>query len=69
MIFSRCSCCYPQKPKVRKAVGWYLWTDGSEEPIPDFWYVEVGGWPKGSYTTWDRAMEAAALYLKREIMP
>jgi hypothetical protein len=72
VIFSRCSCCYPQKPRVRKAVGWFVISYDPEfrkTPIPDFWYVEIGGWPKGNYSSWERAMEAATLYLKREIMP
>lgn len=69
--WAKCACCYPQKPKVRKAVGWYLIGDGPDqnEPVPDFWYVEVGGWPKGHYATWERAIEAAALYLTRGYVP
>jgi hypothetical protein len=66
--FSRCSCCYPQKPVIRKAVGWYLIAD-TNEPVPPFWYVEIGGWPKGHYATWGRAMEAATLYLTRGVTP
>ena len=72
MIFANCHCCYPQKPKVRKAVGWYLWATeeaAEPEPCPDFWYVEVGGWPKGHYASWERAMEAARLYLTRRVTP
>lgn len=69
--FSRCSCCYPQKPVIRKAVGWYfICEEGRKEEIaPAFWYVEIGGWPKGNYATWERAMEAATLYLTRGVTP
>lgn len=69
-MFSNCPCCYPQKPVIRKATGWWFWTgDQVGEPIPDFWYVQIGGYPRGNYTTWERAMEAACLYLTKEINP
>lgn len=64
IAWADCSCCWPQKPKVRKAIGWYV--VDPDEPIDPFWYLEIGGWPKGNFETWEQAMKAAGRYLKSE---
>jgi hypothetical protein len=65
-----CSCCWPQKPFIRKAVGWVILGSpqrGTEdEEIPPFWYLDIGGWPKGHYDTWGDALKAAGRYLESE---
>lgn len=62
-----CSCCYPQKPFIKKAEGWVIlgdnWTE--DEEVPSFWYLEISGWPKGHYATWEDAMQGAREYLER----
>lgn len=59
-----CSCCYPQKPFIRKAVGWFF-IPGRE--VPPFWYVDIGGWPRGCYETWEDALAGARRYLERGV--
>ena len=70
MNWADCSCCWPQKPFIRKAVGWTLLgsreRNEPDEEVPPFWYYEVGGWPRGHYDTWEAAMRGAGRYLERE---
>lgn len=60
MIWADCSCCWPQKPFIRKAVGWKV----GGTPVPPFWYLDIGDWPTGRYDTWADALAAAARYLE-----
>lgn len=64
MIWADCSCCWPQKPFIRKAVGWTVIEKDGETPVPPFWYLNIGGWPTGHYDTWADALAAAARYLE-----
>lgn len=64
--WATCDCCWPQKPFIRKAVGWYHINGGPRDTIPPFWYLDLGGWPTGHYDTWEQALYAAGQYLIRE---
>jgi len=63
-----CSCCWPQKPRIRKAIGWSFYgPEGlQEDPLPPFWYMEISGWPRGHFDTWEEALKAAEAYLAGE---
>lgn len=68
MEWADCGCCWPQKPKVRKAADWLILGSPGEpdEPVTPFWYVEIGGWPQGHFDSWDSALCAAGRYLRDE---
>jgi hypothetical protein len=75
MNWADCSCCWPQKPFIRKAIGWTIYEDDPETgeydksrwtEIPPFWHLDISGWPKGHYDTWAEALEAARKYLETE---
>ncbi|KPC89895.1 hypothetical protein ADL27_38430 [Streptomyces sp. NRRL F-6602] len=63
-----CRCCWPQKPAIRKAVGWRRLgkTPDVDEAIPPFWYLKIGPWSRGHYDTWEEARDAAFYYLSDE---
>lgn len=65
MKWADCDCCWPQKPFIRKAVGWkHLGVAKQNTDVSPFWYVDVGGWPRGHHKTWEKARDAALKYLK-----
>lgn len=70
IVWSDCSCCWPQKPFIRKAVGWFIIGNSKkgepDMPIPPYWYLEIGGWPTGHYGTWEDALRGALRYLERD---
>lgn len=68
MNWADCSCCWPQKPFIRKAIGWTIIgaTTPEDAEIPPFWYLDIGGWPRGHYDTWHEALKGAERYLERD---
>jgi hypothetical protein len=65
--WSDCSCCWPQKPKIKKAIGWSIYNgEGTWEEVDPFWYLDIGGWPKGQFKSWEEALKGAYRYLRGE---
>ncbi|WP_186783717.1 hypothetical protein [Streptomyces sp. CBG33] len=62
-MWADCLCCWPQKPFIRRAVGWGL---VGRPPRPPGWYVDIGGWPHGYFASWDEALALALTYLRSE---